>query len=63
MFLETFKTLAKQEIQQIVCDLSDETGGLEDKEVRKWFAFSISPKTLQLLDASEDIEKEWMLSK
>ena len=34
---------------------------LEDKEVRKQFAFSISSKFRQLPDVSEDIEKEWLL--
>ena len=27
MFLMTFETLAKQEIQQVVCDLPDQIGG------------------------------------
>ena len=34
---------------------------LEDKEVRKLFATSISSKFRQLFDVSEDIEKEWLL--
>ena len=34
---------------------------LEDKEVRKQFASSISSKFGQLPDVSEDIEKEWLL--
>ena len=34
---------------------------LEDKEVRKQFASSISSKFKQLPDVSEDIEKEWLL--
>ena len=34
---------------------------LEDKEVRKQFASSISSKFRQLLDVFEDIEKEWLL--
>ena len=34
---------------------------LEDKEVRKQFASSISSKFRQLPDASEDIEMEWLL--
>ena len=34
---------------------------LEDKEVRKQFASSISSKFRQLPDVSEDIEKEWLL--
>ena len=34
---------------------------LADKEVRKQFAPSISSKFRQLLDVSEDIEKEWLL--
>ena len=33
---------------------------LEDKEVRKQFASSISSKFRQLLNVSEDIEKEWL---
>ena len=33
---------------------------LEDKEVRKQFASSISSKFRQLPDVSEDIEKEWL---
>ena len=28
MFLATFETLAKQQIQQVVCDLPDQMGGL-----------------------------------
>ena len=35
-------------------------GSLEDKEVRKQFAISISSKFRQLPDESEDIEKEWL---
>ena len=34
---------------------------LEDKEVRKQYASSISSKFRQLPDVSEDIEKEWLL--
>ena len=34
---------------------------LEDKEVRKQFASSISSKFRQLPNQSEDIEKEWLL--
>ena len=34
---------------------------LEDKKVRKQFASSILSKFRQLPDASEDIEKEWLL--
>ena len=34
---------------------------LEDKEVRKQFAFSILSKFRHLPDVSEDIEKEWLL--
>ena len=34
---------------------------LEDKKVRKKFLSSISSKFRQLLEASEDIEKEWLL--
>ena len=34
---------------------------LEDKEVRKQFASSISSKFKLLPDVSEDIEKEWLL--
>ena len=34
---------------------------LEDAEVRKQFAFSISSKFRQLPDACEDNEKEWLL--
>ena len=37
--------------------------GLEDREVRKQFASSISSKFRQLPDVSEDIEKEWLLFK
>ena len=36
---------------------------LEDKEVRKQFASSISSKFRQLPDVSEDIEREWLLSR
>ena len=61
MFLATFETLAKQEIQQVVCYLPVQTEGLEDKEVRKQFASSISSKFRQLPDVSKDIEKEWLL--
>ena len=34
---------------------------LENKEVRKQFASSISSKFRQLPDTSEDIKKEWLL--
>ena len=34
---------------------------LQDKEIRKQFAFSILSKFRQLPDVSEDIEKEWLL--
>jgi len=34
---------------------------LEDKEVRKQFAFSMTAKFRQLPDESEDIETEWLL--
>ena len=34
---------------------------LEDKEVRKQFAFTASSKFRQFSDTSEDIEKEWLL--
>ena len=34
---------------------------LEDKEIRKQFAFSISSKFRQLPDVSEDIERKWLL--
>ena len=34
---------------------------LEDKEVRKQFAFGISSKFRQFPDAFEDTEKEWLL--
>ena len=34
---------------------------LEDKEVRKQFASSVSSKFRQLPDVSQDIEKEWLL--
>ena len=61
MFLTTFETLAKQEIQQIVCDLPDQMEALEDKEVRKQFTSSISSKFRQLPNVSEDIQKEWLL--
>ena len=60
MFLTTFETLAKQEIQQVVCDLPDQMGGFEGQR-RKQFASSISSKFRQLSDVSEDIEKEWLL--
>ena len=36
---------------------------LEDKEVRKLFASSISSKFRQLPDVTEDIEREWLLFK
>ena len=62
MFLTTFETLAKQEIQQIVCDLPDQTGGFGGQRSKKTvFASSISSKFRQLPDVSEDIEKEWLL--
>ena len=63
MFHATFETLAIQEIQQVVCDLPDQMGGFEGKEVRKQFAPSISPKVRRLPDVSEDIENEWLLFK
>ena len=34
---------------------------LENKEVKKQFASSVSSKFRQLPDVSEDIEKEWLL--
>ena len=34
---------------------------MENKQVRKQFASSVSSKFRQLLDVSEDIEKEWLL--
>ena len=61
MFLTTFATLAKQEIQQFVCDLLIKWEALEDKEVKKQSASSVSSKFRQLPDVSEDIEKEWLL--
>ena len=61
MFLTTFETLAKQEIQQVVCDLPDQMGGFGGQKVRKQFASSISSKFRQLPDVSEDIEREWLL--
>ena len=65
MFLATFETLAKQEIQQIACDLPDQCNtksqALKDKEIRKQFASSISSKFRLLSDVSEDIEKKWLL--
>ena len=36
---------------------------LENREARKQLASSISSKFRQLPDASEDIEKEWLLSR
>ena len=60
MFLTTLETLAKQEIQQVVCDLPDQMGGSGGQR-RKQFASSISSKFRQLPDVSEDIEKEWLL--
>ena len=60
MFLTNFETLAKQEIQQVVCDLSDQREALEDKVVRKQFASSISSKFGQLPDVSKDINKRWL---
>ena len=50
MFLTTFEILAKQEIQQIVCDYRIKWEALEDKEVRKQFVSSISSKFRQLSD-------------
>ena len=35
MFLTTFETLAKQEIQQIVCDLPDQMGGFGGQRSKK----------------------------
>ena len=34
-FLTTFETLAKQEIQQIVCDLPDQMGGFGGQRSKK----------------------------
>jgi len=36
-------------------------GGIEDKEVRKQFASSMTAKFRRLPDESEGIEKEWLL--
>ena len=35
MFLPTFETLAKQEIQQVVCDLPDQMGGFGGQRSKK----------------------------
>ena len=63
MFLTTFEILAKQEIQQVVCDLPDQMGGFEGQRrtVRKQFAPTMLSKFKQLHDAIEDIEREWLL--
>ena len=61
MFPATFKSLAKQEIQQVSATYRIKWNALEDKEVRKQFASSISSKFRQLPDVSEDIEREWLL--
>ena len=48
MFPTTFETLAKQEIQQVVCDLPDQMGGFGGQR-RKQFSSNISSKFRQLL--------------
>ena len=49
MFLATFKTLHKQEIQQVFCDLHDHMGGFDERRsVRIQFASSIASKFRQL---------------
>ena len=35
MFLTTFETLAKQEIQQVVCALPDQTGSFGEQRSKK----------------------------
>ena len=60
MFLTTFETLAKQEIQLVVYDLPDQMEGFGGQR-RKQFASSISSKFRQLPGVFEDIEKEWLL--
>ena len=63
MFLESFETLAKQKIQQTVCDLPDQIEGfggqLSEKTV--CIQYIINRKFRQLPGASEDIKKEWLL--
>ena len=61
MFLATFETLAEQEIQQVVCDLPDQMGGFGGQTSKEKFASSILFKFGQIPNASEDIEKEWLL--
>ena len=60
-FLATFETLAKQEIQQVGCDLPNQMGGFGGQRSKEtvWFQYII--KFRQLRDVSEGIEKEWLL--
>ena len=61
MFLTTFETLAKQKTNRSSVIYRIKWEALEDKKVRKQFAYSISSKFRQLSDVSKDIEKEWLL--
>ena len=62
MTLTTFETLAKQEIQQIVCELPDQMEGFGGQRSKKAVCIQyISSKFRQLPDVSEDIEREWLL--
>ena len=62
MFLTTFETLVKQEIQQIVCDLMDQMGGLRGQKVGKQFASSISSKFRQLPNVPRTSRRNGFLS-
>ena len=61
MFLATFETLSKQEIQHVICDLPHQMEGFGGQRIRKQFASSISHNFRELPDIFEDIEKKWLL--
>ena len=61
MFLATFKTLAKHKIQKVYCDLLDQMGGFGGQRSKQAVSSRLSSKFRQLPDASEVIEKEWLL--
>ena len=61
MFRATFETLTKQESGRSSVTYRIKWEALEKKEVRKQFASSLSSKFRLLPDASDDIDKEWLL--
>ena len=63
MFHATFETLAKQEIQQVVCDLPDQMGGFGGQRSKETVCiqYIIYCNFRQLPNVSEDIKKEGLL--